>query len=52
MLQRNPLPKQRIPGTPTPEHNKLILVRHAAVLGLGAADPSVPVYLSRTSMAA
>lgn len=42
MLQKNPLPKQRIPGTPTPEHNKLILVRHAAVLGLGALIQAFP----------
>ncbi|OCK79895.1 hypothetical protein K432DRAFT_405169 [Lepidopterella palustris CBS 459.81] len=42
MLQKNPLPRQRIPGTPTPEHNKLILVRHAAVLGLGALIQAFP----------
>jgi proteasome activator subunit 4 len=42
MLVRNPLPKRRIPGTPTPEHNKLILTRHAAVLGLGALVQAFP----------
>ncbi|KAF1998302.1 hypothetical protein P154DRAFT_578121 [Amniculicola lignicola CBS 123094] len=41
-LTKNPLPKRRIPGTPTPEHNKLILVRHAAVLGLGALIQAFP----------
>ena len=29
-------------GTPTPEHNKLILTRHAAVLGLGALVQAFP----------
>jgi proteasome activator subunit 4 len=42
MLVKNPLPKRRIPGTPTPEHNKLILTRHAAVLGLGALVQAFP----------
>lgn len=42
MLVKNPLPKRRIPGTPTPEHNKLILTRHAAVLGLGALIQAFP----------
>lgn len=42
MLKDNPLPKRRIPGTPTPEHNKLILTRHAAVLGLGALIQAFP----------
>lgn len=41
-LAKNPLPKRRIPGTPTPEHNKLILTRHAAVLGLGALIQAFP----------
>ncbi|KAF2261597.1 hypothetical protein CC78DRAFT_607590 [Lojkania enalia] len=45
MLAKNPLPKRRIPGTPTPEHNKLILTRHAAVLGLGALIQAFP-YMS------
>ncbi|KAF2200324.1 hypothetical protein GQ43DRAFT_481692 [Delitschia confertaspora ATCC 74209] len=45
MLAKNPLPRKRIPGTPTPEHNKLFLVRHAAVLGLGALIQAFP-YLS------
>ncbi|KAF2739609.1 hypothetical protein EJ04DRAFT_559532 [Polyplosphaeria fusca] len=44
-LSKNPLPKRKIPGTPTPEHNKLILTRHAAVLGLGALIQAFP-YLS------
>jgi proteasome activator subunit 4 len=42
MLSKNPLPRKRIPGTPTPEHNKLILTRHAAVLGLGALIQAFP----------
>ncbi|KAF2465409.1 uncharacterized protein BDR25DRAFT_269954 [Lindgomyces ingoldianus] len=42
MLGKNPLPKRRNPGTPTPEHNKLILTRHAAVLGLGALIQAFP----------
>ncbi|KAF2690187.1 hypothetical protein K458DRAFT_288967 [Lentithecium fluviatile CBS 122367] len=42
-LTKNPLPKkQRIPGTPTPEQNKLVLTRHAAVLGLGALIQAFP----------
>ncbi|KAF2137657.1 uncharacterized protein K452DRAFT_235539 [Aplosporella prunicola CBS 121167] len=42
MLRKNPLPKRRAPGTPTPEQNKLMLVRHAAVLGLGALIQAFP----------
>ena len=42
MLAKNPLPKRRIPGTPTPEQNKLVLTRHAAVLGLGALIQAFP----------
>ncbi|KAF2841785.1 hypothetical protein M501DRAFT_1007922 [Patellaria atrata CBS 101060] len=45
MLARNPLPKRRMPGTPTPEQNRLVLVRHAAVLGLGALIQAFP-YMS------
>ncbi|KAF2866929.1 hypothetical protein BDV95DRAFT_503896 [Massariosphaeria phaeospora] len=45
MLAKNPLPKGRVPGTPTPEHSKRILTRHAAVLGLGALIQAFP-YLS------
>ncbi|ORY13079.1 hypothetical protein BCR34DRAFT_600197 [Clohesyomyces aquaticus] len=41
-LAKNPLPKRRNPGTPTPEQNKLILTRHAAVLGLGALIQAFP----------
>jgi proteasome activator subunit 4 len=42
-LNRNPLPKKsRIPGTPTSEQNKLVLTRHAAVLGLGALIQAFP----------
>jgi len=41
-LAKHPLPKRRIPGTPTPEHGKLILTRHAAVLGLGALIQAFP----------
>jgi proteasome activator subunit 4 len=42
MLVKNPLPKRRIPGTPTPDQNKLILTRHAAVLGLGSLIQAFP----------
>lgn len=42
MLRKNPLPKQRIAGTPTPEHNRLIITRHAAVLGLGSLIQAFP----------
>lgn len=41
-LIKNPLPKKRVPGTPTPEQNKLVLTRHAAVLGLGALVQAFP----------
>ena len=58
MLLKNPLPKRprnnaRLAtsapstgaSTPTPEHTKLILTRHAAVLGLGALVQAFP-YMS------
>ncbi|KAF2812513.1 uncharacterized protein BDZ99DRAFT_413274 [Mytilinidion resinicola] len=41
-LAKNPLPRSRVPGTPTPEQGRLILVRHAAVLGLGALIQAFP----------
>lgn len=45
-LADNPIPKRKKnaagPGTPTPEQNKLTLVRHAAVLGLGALVQAYP----------
>ncbi|EMD68003.1 hypothetical protein COCSADRAFT_107963 [Bipolaris sorokiniana ND90Pr] len=41
-LAKNPLPKKRIPGTPTTEQGKLVLIRHAAVLGLGALIQAFP----------
>lgn len=41
-LQANPLPRQKTPGTPTPEQSKLALTRHAAVLGLGALVQAFP----------
>jgi proteasome activator subunit 4 len=41
-LTKNPLPKRRLPGTPTPEQSKLVLTRHAAVLGLGALIQAFP----------
>ena len=54
MLLDSPLPKRPRNGvsgvstpntgtsTPTPEHNKLVLTRHAAVLGLGALVQAFP----------
>jgi proteasome activator subunit 4 len=44
-LSKNPLPKRRNPGTPTPEQSKLVLTRHAGVLGLGSLIQAFP-YLS------
>lgn len=44
-LTKNPLPKRRNAGTPTPEQSKLVLTRHAAVLGLGSLIQAFP-YLS------
>jgi proteasome activator subunit 4 len=41
-LVKNPLPKRRNPGTPTMEQGKLVLTRHAAVLGLGALIQAFP----------
>jgi proteasome activator subunit 4 len=53
-LAKNPLPKKpknhvgrssaasSRTGTPTPEHTRLIIVRHAAVLGLGALIQAFP----------
>jgi len=41
-LTKNPLPKKRTPGTPTTEQGKLVLTRHAAVLGLGALIQAFP----------
>jgi proteasome activator subunit 4 len=41
-LTKNPLPKRRNPGTQTPEQGKLVLTRHAAVLGLGALIQAFP----------
>ena len=51
LLVKNPLPKKKAPGavtgtsTPTQEQNKLVLTRHAAVLGLGALVQAFP-YMS------
>lgn len=48
MLRKNPLPKRNrnLPpsgtNTPTQEQNKLVLTRHAAVLGLGALVQAFP----------
>jgi proteasome activator subunit 4 len=46
MLRKNPLPKRKLlterTNTPTPEQNKLVLTRHAAVLGLGALVQAFP----------
>lgn len=38
-------PKRSAAGTPTPEHTKMVLTRHAAVLGLGALIQAFP-YMS------
>lgn len=45
MLRAAPHPKRSPTGTPTPEHTKIILTRHAAVLGLGALIQAFP-YMS------
>ncbi len=45
MLRDSPLPKRVRNSTPTPEHSKVILTRHAAVLGLGALVQAFP-YMS------
>ncbi|KAF2716517.1 hypothetical protein K431DRAFT_307719 [Polychaeton citri CBS 116435] len=51
MLAKNPLPRRKHgavaaassgTSTPTPEQNKLVLTRHAAVLGLGALVQAFP----------
>nr|POE47013.1 proteasome activator complex subunit 4 [Quercus suber] len=44
LLLQNPLPKKKASGptTPTPESSKLVLTRHAAVLGLGALVQAFP----------
>ncbi|GAM87899.1 hypothetical protein ANO11243_059270 [Dothideomycetidae sp. 11243] len=48
LLLKNPLPKKKPgrldapPGTPTPEQNKVVINRHAAVLGLGALVQAFP----------
>lgn len=41
-LTDNPLIKRKGMGTPTPEQNRSIIVRHAAVLGLGALIQAFP----------
>jgi len=41
-LQKNPMPRRTGSGTPTPEHSKVVLERHAAVLGLGAMVQAFP----------
>jgi proteasome activator subunit 4 len=42
ILTKNPLPRRKLPGTPTAEQGKLVLTRHAAVLGLGALIQAFP----------
>lgn len=42
MLISNPLPKRSPAGTPTPGYNRTVLLRHAAVLGLGALVQAFP----------
>jgi proteasome activator subunit 4 len=43
-LTKNPLPKKKVsvPGTPSADQSKLVLTRHAAVLGLGALVQAFP----------
>ncbi|CAI4217446.1 unnamed protein product [Parascedosporium putredinis] len=42
-LQRNPMPKKKVPGTDTPVNmQKQVVRRHAAVLGLGALIEAFP----------
>ncbi|KAI9770448.1 MAG: hypothetical protein M1840_003334 [Geoglossum simile] len=45
MLRNNTLRKRLANSTPTPEHNKTVVTRHAAVLGLGALIQAFP-YMS------
>jgi len=42
MLISNRLPKRSPAGTPTPDYNRTVLMRHAAVLGLGALVQAFP----------
>jgi proteasome activator subunit 4 len=42
MLVRNPLPKRSPAGTPTPDYTRIVITRHAAVLGLGALVQAFP----------
>ncbi len=42
MVRSSPLPKRSPTGTPTPEHTKIVVTRHAAVLGLGALIQAFP----------
>lgn len=42
LLSKNPAPKRGQGVTPTPEHSKTGLARHAAVLGLGALVQAFP----------
>ncbi|KAF1814027.1 hypothetical protein P152DRAFT_301936 [Eremomyces bilateralis CBS 781.70] len=44
MLAANPLPKRRVPGTPTPAQAQTTIGRHAAVLGLGALVQAFPYH--------
>lgn len=42
MLTSNRLPKRSPAGTPTPDYTRITLIRHAAVLGLGALVQAFP----------
>lgn len=42
MLVDNPLPRKTGYGTPTPDYTRITIIRHAAVLGLGALVQAFP----------
>lgn len=44
MLIENPLPRKTGYGTPTPDYTRITIIRHAAVLGLGALVQAFPYH--------